>query len=188
MTTHDDFAANEQLAHTELSAVMRAIRKGTLDFTRPIHVPTHNSHEDVTGISAKVPTHIIASLDELHGNGRKYRNRTQVIVQALCMLLMYESLTDEERGLDPAVIKADQDREDAERAIIDDTVKACEKLINPKSSSATLNRMLSRLEGLKTVCEQRDYDEQLRSVEYAINGAHFFSLRSQVDDAVNEHH
>lgn len=126
MTTHDDFtAAEQQLAHADLTAVMRAIRKGTLDFTRPVHVAARSLGADPVPVSAKVPSYIVASIDELHGNGRKYKNRSQVIVQALCMLLTYEAHQDEGGIPDPAVIKAAQDTFAARRQILADTIETC---------------------------------------------------------------
>jgi hypothetical protein len=183
MSEADNFAAGEQYAHLELNAVMSAIHKGTLDFTRPIHVPSRNPNETLDRLSARVPVYIMASIDELHGNGRKYKDRTQAVVQALCMLIVYESHSGDEQSLDPAIIKAEQDREDAERTMIEQTVASCEKLIQPGASVDTMNRLLNRLELLRIVCEKNGYDQQLRDVDRAIHGCRWFTVRHHVDEA-----
>lgn len=68
----DEFAAHEQLAHSEFGSVLRGLDAGTLDTSRVIRMPSRNSGETTDRLSCRLPITAISRVRNECGTGQLF--------------------------------------------------------------------------------------------------------------------
>jgi len=170
VTTHDDFAANEQLAHAELGAVMRQLRAGKLDLTRAIRTPSQDRGKDVVLISFRYAMYIDGAINDLCGKGRKFANRSEFLRHYAVVGLAIEKLLADEPLRDARVIQAAQQDADDQMRAIDETVDACAKALDGADGDHQRQLVLARLSELRELCEFHGYIDRMADIDNAIHG------------------
>lgn len=168
MTTHDDFAANEQLAHSELGAVMRQLRTGKLDIARAIRTPSTDRGRDVVPVSFRIATYLDAAVGDHCGKGMKFANRSEFLRHYIVVGLAMEELLKDEPLFDARIIQAaQQDAEDQLRSI-DETIEACTRSLKEADGDHHRQVILVRLHDLRSICEHHGYLKRLIVIDRVI--------------------
>jgi hypothetical protein len=166
---HDDFAADEQLAHSELAAVMRQLRNGKLDIARAIRTPSQDRGRDVVHVTFRYATYLDAAVGELCGKGKKFANRSEFFRHYAVVGLAMESLLADEPVYDAHLVQVQQQDDDLQLQMMDDTIAACAKALKEADGDPHRQKILSRLTALRDICERQGYLERLGVIDGAIN-------------------
>lgn len=169
MTTHDDFAANEQLAHSELASVMRQLRQGKLDIARAIRTPSQDRGRDVVPVSFKIATYLDAAINDRCGKGKKFANKSEFIRHFMVIGLAMEELLDEEPVFDARLIQAAQQDADDQLRSLDETIEACAKALANADGDPHRQQILARLTELRDICERNGYIDHMADIDNAIH-------------------
>ena len=180
MTNHDESAANEQLAHAELTTVMRQLRAGSLDIVRPIRTPSQDRGKDTVAVNFRYAKYLDAAVSEHYGKGKKFAHRSEFIRHYMVVGLAIENLLENEPVLDAATIKAAQDDERDQLATIQAAYDSIDDSLRHGASVKVRQRMLIRLRDLLPICEEYGFDIEAAHIRNTIDNQTRF-----IADAIN---
>ena len=172
----DDCGPDEaqHLEHTELRKLLKALRLGD-DFNpyEVIRTPSEDRGRDTHHITLRVSKHLIRAIDDLHGPGMRFRDRSEYIRHYMAVGLMAErGLNDTERisatVLDPAIalikVLSIQERERA----IDEVIDMCRARL-PHAFGTFRDDYITELWKIRATCEKMDDEPRKASVDMLLN-------------------
>ncbi len=154
--------------NTELVRVLRGIKfDEDFDPYEVIHVPSEDRNDKTPGVSFRLPREMLNVIDQLHGNGKRFKNRSRFINHYLAVGLQVERnlAADDEfmhSLLDPAIARIELENQRIREAALDYIIKEADakNYDGPRAKK----EMLAQLVNMKRICEVRGYVKRLRTV------------------------
>lgn len=122
--------------------------------------PVEDRHREIDRVTVRMPSYVRQLIDKLHGNGRRFENRTEFVNHYLAIGLMVESrLSTEEDAIralfDPVVGRMELQSVLFDQAALDDIIAIGRANIN-NSDRTIREKAKAELVRAKRICEKHD--------------------------------